>query len=158
VLTELEPATQKVSERRRIADQNSKADKSQIREMLAVIPKRPDYADWIKVVAAIGDALPEDDAIEVLCEWSPEEREGEYADKLKKRLSDVHVGTLIHLAKQHGWTPSEAGFSADADTQASKRVELPLPTPPFVPPPLDLLPQEVRRYIAAGAKTFDVDV
>jgi Protein of unknown function (DUF3987) len=70
----------------------------------------------------------------------------------------VHVGTLIHLAKQHGCTLSEADFSADADAQDSERVELPPPPTPYVPPPLDLLPQEVRRYIRAGAKTFDVDV
>ena len=108
VLTELEPATQKVSDRRTIADRNSKADKSQIREMLAVIPKRPDYADWIRIVAAVGDALPDEDAIELLKEWSPEERDGEYADKLRHRLENVHIGTLIHLAKQHGWTPKIA--------------------------------------------------
>jgi hypothetical protein len=47
--------------------------------------------------------LPDDEAIEVLNEWSPEERSGEYEEKLKHRLKDVHVGTLIHLAQKHGW-------------------------------------------------------
>ena len=41
--------------------------------MLAVIPKRPQYHDWIKLVAAVGDALRNQEAIEVLNEWSPEE-------------------------------------------------------------------------------------
>jgi hypothetical protein len=81
-----------------------KPDKAQIREMLAVIPKRPDYHDWIKVVAAVGDALDDADAIEVLNEWSKEEQPGEYADKLRHRLSNVHIATLIHLAREHGWT------------------------------------------------------
>ena len=40
----------------------------------------------------------------------------------------------------------------------SELAELPPRRAPYVPLPLDLLPQEVRRYIAAGAKTFDVDV
>jgi hypothetical protein len=83
---------------------NGKPTKAQIREMLAVIPKRPDYHDWIKVVSAVGDALPDvDEAIGVLNEWSEEERTGEYAEKLKHRLKDVHVGTLIHLARERGW-------------------------------------------------------
>jgi hypothetical protein len=79
-------------------------DKSQVREMLAVIPRRPDYADWIKIVAAVGDALPDDKALEVLNSWSPEKRPDEYAVKLRQRLSDVHIGTLIHLGREYGWT------------------------------------------------------
>jgi hypothetical protein len=72
--------------------------------MLAVIPKRPHYHDWITVVAAVGDALPVGDAIEVLNEWSPEEAPGEYAKKLASGFEKIHVGTLIHLARQYGWT------------------------------------------------------
>jgi putative DNA primase/helicase len=92
-----------------------KPDKAQIREMLAIIPKRPDYADWIKIVAAVGDVLPDDEAIEVLIEWSPEERGGEYAEKLRQRLKDVHVGTLIHVAREHGWTRKIAPAATAAD-------------------------------------------
>src|SRR5262249_38710895 len=88
-------------------DRIDKPNKSQIRALLAVIPKRPDYPDWIKVVAAVGDALSEQDAVEVLCEWSDEEQPGEYADKLRHRLQDVHVGSLFHLAKEHGWQPKK---------------------------------------------------
>jgi hypothetical protein len=87
---------------------DSKPDKAQIREMLAFIPKGPAYPHWIKVIAAVGDALTDADAIEVLCEWSPEEEEGEYAAKLRQRLKDVHIGTLIYLAHQHGWKSKEA--------------------------------------------------
>jgi putative DNA primase/helicase len=89
------------------AEQHSKPDKAQIREMLAVIPKRPDYTEWIRIVAAVGDALPVEDVIDVLKEWSPEEREGEYADKLRHRLENVTVGTLIHLAREQGWRRPE---------------------------------------------------
>jgi hypothetical protein len=80
-----------------------KPDKAIVREMLAVIPKRPDYSDWLTVLGAVGDTLPFDEAIEVLQEWSPEEREGEYAEKLRSGLNKIHTGTLFHLAKQHGW-------------------------------------------------------
>jgi VirE-like protein/AAA domain-containing protein len=81
-----------------------KPSKDEVREMLQFVPKRPDYPDWLKIVAAVGDALDDTDAIEVLNEWSPEECAGEYAEKLRHRLRDVHIGTLIHLAKENGWT------------------------------------------------------
>ena len=96
-----EPARPKKTERN-----GSKPPKAQIREMLAVLPKRPDYPDWITIVSAVGDALSDDDAIELLNEWSPEEHSGEYEQKLRHRLKDVHVGTVIHLAQKHGWTKS----------------------------------------------------
>lgn len=81
--------------------------KEQIREMLFFIPARPPYSVWLTVISAVGDALPEADAIEVLTEWSPEERPGEYADKLRHRLTKVRVGTLIYLANEHGWKEAE---------------------------------------------------
>jgi len=76
--------------------------KEQVRAMLRCIPKRPGYGEWIKVVAAVGDALNDADAIELLKEWSPEEEPGEYANKLDSGFEKIHVGTLIHLARQHG--------------------------------------------------------
>ena len=104
---EIEPLPQpekaKPTPTRKSAKPDSKPDKTQICEMLALIPKRPDYADWIKIVAAVGDVLPDEDAIEVLCEWSPEEKPGEYDEKLRHRLENVTVGTLIYLAEQYGW-------------------------------------------------------
>ena len=89
----------------RSAGRNSKPNKAEVREMLAVIPKRPHYHDWITVVAAVGDALPDEEAIEVLNEWSAEESAGQYAEKLASGFEKIHVGTLIHIAKQHGWKP-----------------------------------------------------
>ncbi len=124
--------------------------KEQVREMLAVIPKRPHYSDWYKVVAAVGDALPDNDAIEVLREWSPEEEPGEYGKKLASGFEDIHVATLIRLAQQHGWrgkigTPRakvEAPTSAWGDPQ-------PLPEDLPAVPPFDYqcLPETLRPHI-----------
>jgi hypothetical protein len=91
---------------------NGKPSKAKIREVLGFIPKRPDYPDWIKLVAAVGDALSDEDAIKVLNEWSPEEHPGEYADKLRNRLTKIHVGTLFQKAKDYGWEPSSSRKSA----------------------------------------------
>jgi hypothetical protein len=86
---------------------NEKPSKEDIRSMLASIPGRLDHDPWTNIIAAVADALPDSEAIEVLQERWPEEKEGEYAFKLKHRKSDIHVGTLIHLAKEHGWTPEQ---------------------------------------------------
>ena len=113
--------TQKTTE----AEQRSKPSKEEIREMLRFIPKRPLHADWIKIVAAVGDALPDEDAIEVLKEWSPEEEEGEYAYKLRHRLENVTVGTLIYLAQQHGWRRPENPYpSRNAETARGFQAEI----------------------------------
>jgi len=98
-------------------------NKSQVRDMLAVVPKRPDYPDWIKIVAAVGDALPDSDAIEVLREWSEEETPGEYADKLNHRLKDVHIGSLIRLAKAYGWESEPEGNEQSSAQVVSRRDE-----------------------------------
>jgi hypothetical protein len=82
-----------------------KPSKEQVRDLLQFVPQRPDYPDWLKIVSAVGDALSDADAIEVLNEWSPEEERGEYAKKLKNRLRDVHIGTLYTAAREHGWIP-----------------------------------------------------
>lgn len=82
----------------------NKPDKAAVASMLSATPKRPDYTDWLRIVAAVGDALDDDDAIEVLSAWSPEEHPGEYLEKLHSGMDQVHIGTLIHLAKANGWT------------------------------------------------------
>ena len=88
------------------AGYDSKRSKEEIREMLSFIPKRPKYHDWFRIAAAVRDAVDSDEeAIALLKEWSPEEEQGEYAAKLKSGFTEIHIGTLIHLAKAHGWTP-----------------------------------------------------
>ena len=115
---ELEPLPEPVKPKAsvsRSAERDSKPSKAEVREMLAVIPKRPGYHDWIKLCAAVSDALPDDEAIEVLNEWSPEEAPGEYAKKLQSGFEKIHVGTLIHLARQHGWTPVDQAKAAQSE-------------------------------------------
>lgn len=75
----------------------------EIGAMLQMLPPRPDYDEWIRVIAAVGGALPEDEAVSVLTQWSPEEKEGEYREKLRSRLDQVTLGTLIHMARRHGY-------------------------------------------------------
>jgi hypothetical protein len=77
----------------------------QIRNMLSFIPPRRGYDDWLKISSAVWAAAgDEKTGTEFLKEWSPEEKVGEYAEKFKHRLTDISAGTLIHYAREHGFT------------------------------------------------------
>jgi hypothetical protein len=75
----------------------------EVRDMLFCIPARPDYEQWLRVSSAVWSALGEDDGTAILRAWSPEEKPGEYDEKFKHRLERVTAGTLVHIARQHGW-------------------------------------------------------
>ena len=77
--------------------------KEEISAMLTHIPTRPDYAEWVRIISAVGSALPRTEAAEVLREWSPEEEDGEYGRKLESGLNKVTVGTLIWMARGNGY-------------------------------------------------------
>lgn len=74
-----------------------------IRKMLSAIPPRPDYDTWLRIASAVWSQVGLAEGARLLQEWSPEEKEGEYAAKHKAKLKQVGVGTLIFYAKQHGF-------------------------------------------------------
>ena len=74
-----------------------------IAEMLRFIPPRPDYETWLRVASAVWSVLPAADGALLLHKWSPEEKPGEYMAKHKVRLMQVGIGTLVHIASQHGF-------------------------------------------------------
>ncbi|RLC36186.1 hypothetical protein DRH27_05605, partial [Candidatus Falkowbacteria bacterium] len=79
----------------------------EIRNMLSHLP-RLDYSDWIKVISAVASVRSPEVAESLLKEWSPEEVPGEYAKKIRHRLADVNIGTLVYIAKEHGYAPGSA--------------------------------------------------
>jgi hypothetical protein len=101
---------------------DSMPGKEQVREMLSRIPKRPKYEKWYRLVAAVGDGRPLEEAVELLNEWSPEEKEGEYEQKLKSGFREITVGTLFYEAKLYGWTPSPKVTAAKAGSAQGQDV------------------------------------
>lgn len=107
-----------------------------VAEILRSIPSRPDYEEWIQVIAAVGNELKDDEAAaSVLNAWSPEESAGEYTCKLRSRLKHVGIGTLIHKAKEHGFDAS--AFTRRRAKSCAGRPMAPRPVPkaPAPPPP-----------------------
>tara|TARA_B110000483_G_scaffold221337_1_gene277210 strand:+ start:2490 stop:5237 length:2748 start_codon:yes stop_codon:yes gene_type:complete len=85
----------------KVIDQAEKPDIETGRALLACITTRPDYMDWLRISSAVWDGLGEDDGSRILDEWSPEESPNEYKQKFKQRLTEIHFGTLFHIAEQY---------------------------------------------------------
>jgi len=142
-----------------------------IREMLAFIPPRPAYQDWLRIASAIWSVLDEAEGSALLAAWSPEERAGEYARKYPQRLQHIHIGTLAWYAKLHGFdatssrktpTPRPGKTYEKSSTTAAD------PPPPVSPDPVSdphflefCLRQEQRgdallwQIIARGTHLYD---
>jgi len=78
--------------------------KDEVRKHLAAIPTRPDYPVWLEILSAVWSTLSYPDGLEVLQEWSPEEKSGEYQAKYAARLTAFGPGTLVHYSKLGGGT------------------------------------------------------
>jgi hypothetical protein len=137
-----------------------------IREMLATIPSRPSYEEWLKIASAVWNELGESEGTAALCEWSPEEHAGEYAQKYAHRLEQITAGTLVHIAREHGWERNRSQSTTSAGSAATSvqtlngktAVELPCPGRP-----LSDFAEEVGKMLAGagvysrGGVAFTVD-
>lgn len=102
-----------------------------IREMLSFIPPRPEYDEWLRIASAVWSVMPEIPGSDLLREWSPEEKEGEYTRKYQKRLKEVRIGTLAWYAQANGFDAAEAarrkrwaGRIRFADSKVTPRLEV----------------------------------
>jgi hypothetical protein len=93
----------------------------EIAEMLSYIPPQPDYNTWLRICSAVWSVLPMEEGCRVLKAWSPELREGEYAAKYRYRLHSITIGTLVYLAKLHGYRSKCAVLFAEMPRQTLRR-------------------------------------
>jgi hypothetical protein len=121
---------------------------AEVREVLAFVPSRPAYEQWIGVISAVASVLDPNDAAAVLAEWSPEEQPGEYARKLRSPCKKVGVGTLIDLAKQNGF---------DASAFARRRAEGCRPAPRIAAAPTPPRAKPLPRYTLRPGTAADLE-
>lgn len=79
-----------------------------IREALNYIPKQQGYYEWLSVLMAVHDVLPNSEGVRLIENWSPGfdgevEKKFESFDKTAKE--GVTIRTLFHMAKNNGWRP-----------------------------------------------------
>lgn len=84
-------------------------DEAEIAKALAVIPARGDYnADWLPILMAVHDALPDDRGVALVESWSPG-YPGEVARKFRSfdrtAKGGITVATLFGIAKRYGYQP-----------------------------------------------------
>lgn len=87
---------------------------------LQAIPKQK-YPGWIRVCAAVWDAVGESDGTSLLQEWSyePEGTENSYDAKYRNKLDDVGAGTLFQMAQDNGWSqPGKRKLAPTVDVDA----------------------------------------
>ena len=101
----------------------------EIKKMLSAIPPRPDYDTWLRIASAVWSVLGMAEGARLLHQWSPEEIEGEYAAKHEVRLKQVGIGTLIDIAKDHGfnlraWMAERAAKARQVSTPSPARPAL----------------------------------
>ena len=93
------------------------ANEAEIARALAVIPPQGDYnTDWLPVLMAVHDALPDERGIALIESWSPGYK-GEVARKWRSfetgvRANKITIASLFHRAKQYGYEPLKQSRAA----------------------------------------------
>ncbi len=87
-----------------------------IEEMLDAIPPYPGYYVWLKIISAIGNYFESDmtTAVDIVENWSRDEDMGT-ARKMKYRLRNISIGTLIYFAKHYGYDINKIPGIAEAN-------------------------------------------
>lgn len=80
----------------------------------AIPPQELDYDDWIKIGRAIHQRWPGDDGLKMWDEWSSQDASRHKEGDCSKRWNGfvggrITIGTLVWMAKKHGWAPGLRG-------------------------------------------------
>lgn len=111
---------------------NTPPTASEVAEVLGWIPSAPDYDTWVRTVSAVGNTLPDAEAEAVLLAWSPDQKPGETRRKLRSRMTRVRYGSLIEIARRHGFDP-KARYRSRGTVRRHYATSRPSPIP--MPPP-----------------------
>jgi hypothetical protein len=94
----------------------------EVQAMLAIIPPRPDYPEWLRICSAVWNTIGQEEGTAALNEWSSEESPGEYAAKYPQRLTDIKTGTLVMKARENGWVTPKSKSTNQAPSAIPERV------------------------------------
>lgn len=87
-----------------------------IAEILSYIPKQPGYQEWLRILSAVGNYLNNDIlATQLIDAWSPDTKTGTLS-KIKNRLKQPNISTLLYFAKISGMNTSKFFANAKSNT------------------------------------------
>lgn len=79
-----------------------------VRSALSVIPTQQEHITWKKTVAAVVDAIGKERAVPLLEAWSPiPPGKTQYPDVIDSGLDRVTAGSLVMIAREHGWNDDD---------------------------------------------------
>ena len=98
-----------------------------VRHVLHAIPNKRKRDEWLKVSAAVKDALgSEEAAIAMLEEWCPGYNSGEYEKAFRNPLIRITKGSLVSIAQDYGFDTRRAAAAKHAEREGpSPRVKGP---------------------------------
>ena len=126
-----------------------------VAEILAYVPSRPPYPDWIRVISGVSSVLSVGDAIPALTAWSPEERPGEYACKLRSPCERIGIGTVIAMATAHGFDASD--FVRRRAQGSQLRPTAPPPARVSVKPPTKTPTKQLPRFTVRRGSSLELE-
>lgn len=109
--------------------QSNPLSASEVGDVLSHVPPRPSYDQWVRIISAVASELAEHEAEAVLQAWSPEDRQGEYRQKIRNRMRQVGIGTLMQIASENGLDVKAFNRSRanSAPTAPFRRPSAPIP-------------------------------
>jgi hypothetical protein len=79
--------------------------------LMTYLPQRPDYDMWIKVISSVGNYFSDTDALDIILSHWSDEKPNETEYKIKQKLRNYDIGTLIYYAKYYGYIPHKNEFT-----------------------------------------------
>ena len=95
--------------------------KEDVIELLRYIPamREHDHDHRTTIVGAVSSELADADTVEVCAEWGGVDT-SKIENDLAHRKTEFSIGTLIHLAREGGWRPSDAFKAKVSDAEIRK--------------------------------------
>lgn len=104
----------------------------EVKKILSFVNPRPDYETWIKIISAVGNSFPESTALGILLSRFTDEKPNEHLLKLRNRLANISLATLVYYAKQNGYTPEKTINDLPSNYKPIKLKQNPPPQIKFI--------------------------
>jgi len=89
-----------------------------VAEMLACIPVKISYDEWVRIISGVASRFDEDTTVRLIENWSAG-KQGEVRYKVRHRLQSIGIGSVIYIAKQYGYKPNRELYADSVHEEAA---------------------------------------